>query len=83
MRQQNKHFFTLIFVLAFIMALSAQEQYLYYSYPNCEIPRDETEPGVADTIIITDNIIIEDINFYVGINTYSVGATIIVTVFSS
>jgi hypothetical protein len=78
----NKFYY--IILLSFLLLfpiIQAQENYYYYAYPGLTIP-PEGEPGVADTIDIPDNILIEDINFYVGIATYTAGGQIIVSTVS-
>jgi subtilisin-like proprotein convertase family protein len=57
----------------------AQQTYTYYAYPNLTVP-SEGEPGIADTIVIPDRVTIEDINFYVGLNTYTLGGELIISV---
>jgi len=77
----------ILFLIAICSLLSwplalAQQYDTLCSYPNLPIPI-ENEPGIADTIEIDQDIIIEDINFYIGITTFShLPSELIITVTS-
>jgi len=75
--------YRLIFLLILILSpsLPAQERYLYYSFPDTSLS-GKNKPGIADTIIFPENIIIEDINFYVGVYANSLGKDLGIKVIS-
>ncbi len=70
----------IIILLCFSFSL-ADETFTFHSYPNVYVP-DEGEPPIADTINIPSHIIINDINFYVGIETNSMNGSLIIDVVS-
>jgi hypothetical protein len=59
--------------------IQGQETFTYYSYPNDSLPF-EGDPPIADTIVFPHNVIIEDVNFYVGIDTYTAAGCLIISV---
>jgi subtilisin-like proprotein convertase family protein len=50
------------------LSLAHSEQFVFWEYPGLHIPREDSI-GVLDTININQDILIEDINVYIGINT--------------
>jgi len=60
----------IIMLIAFLLISTAAqaERYEYVSYVNQVIP-DFDSVGVTDTIIVPEHILIEDINFFLGIGT--------------
>ena len=66
----------------FAINIRAQENYTYYSYPDLPIP-PEGDPGLWDTISVPIDVVIEDANFYVGIETFYYLAGILVITITS
>ncbi len=59
---------TIILALGLAASVSA-ERFVYWEYPNISIPPSDSI-GVFDTLSIPDNLVIEDLNVYLGIPTH-------------
>ena len=61
----------------------AQDNFTYYSNVNLPIP-PEGDPGIWDTISVPIDVVIEDANFYVGIETdYIEAGALVITITSA
>jgi subtilisin-like proprotein convertase family protein len=59
----------LLFSAELTLAQEHDTTYVFYAYPNLFIPEEDTT-GVVDTLGIPVDVIIEDLNVYIGIGTY-------------
>lgn len=79
--RNNQLVFLLLLLMLLGMSTFAQETYTYHSHPNDSLPY-QNEPPIADTIFFPFNVIIDDVNFFVGIDTYTAGGALFISVIS-
>lgn len=68
--------------LSMTVSVQAQGNFTYYSNVNLPIP-PEGDPGLWDTISVPIDVVIEDANFYVGIESfYTFSGQLVITITS-
>ncbi len=73
---------TLVIVLsAATFSLAQDTSFVFHAYPNLFIPEEDTT-GIIDTIDVPIDVVIEDLNVYIGIDTHRWADALIIDVIS-